>query len=115
MSAARTVIGILARALLVGAIAQTARTAEEPTFRIEFDNGRIAPRRLEVPARTRIRLQLVNNGDTPAEFESVELRKETVLAPKSQSVMVIRTLDPGTYSFFDDFHPGAPPAVLVAK
>jgi hypothetical protein len=29
--------------------------------------------------------------------------------------MVIRTLDAGEYSFFDDFHPNAAPAVLVAK
>ncbi|MDE2442750.1 MAG: cupredoxin domain-containing protein, partial [Betaproteobacteria bacterium] len=43
------------------------------------------------------------------------LRKEKVLAPHSKSVMVIRTLDPGEYSFFDDFRPGAPPAILVAK
>ncbi|HQX85662.1 MAG TPA: cupredoxin domain-containing protein, partial [Aestuariivirga sp.] len=27
----------------------------------------------------------------------------------------IRTLDPGEYSFFDDFQPGSPPAILTAK
>lgn len=91
------------------------RAEEEPTFRIEFRDGKIEPQMLEVPAKTRIRLQLVNLGESPAEFESAELRKEKVLAPKSESVMVIRTLDPGEYSFFDDFHPGAPPAKLVAK
>jgi hypothetical protein len=89
--------------------------AEEPTFRIEFRDGAIAPQRLEVPAKTRLRLELANLGDTPAEFESTELYKEKVLTPKSQSVMVIRTLDPGEYTFFDDFHPGSPPAVLVAR
>ena len=88
---------------------------EEPTFRIEFRDGAITPLKIEVPAKTRFRLQLVNVGEAPAEFESTELRKEKVLAPKSESVMVIRTLDPGEYSFFDDFHPGAPPAILVAK
>lgn len=113
MSAARNLLRAFACALL--ALVSSARAADDPTFRIEFVNGRIAPLRVEVPAKTRFRLQLVNSGDGPAEFESVELRKETVLAPKSQSVMVIRSLDPGTYSFFDDFHPGSPPAVLVAK
>ena len=29
--------------------------------------------------------------------------------------MIIRTLDPGEYKFFDDFQPGAPAAVLIAK
>ena len=88
---------------------------EEPTFQIVFKGGAIAPLRLEVPAKTRFRLQIRNEDDAPAEFESVELHKEKVLAPHSQTVMVIRTLDAGEYSFFDDFHPNAAPAVLVAK
>ncbi len=102
-------------ALSILSPAAFAQTAEEPTFRIEFKDGVITPSRIEVPAKTRIRLQLVNLSDTPAEFESKELYKEKVLAPKSESVMVIRTLDPGEYSFFDDFRPNTPPAILVAK
>jgi hypothetical protein len=100
---------------LLAAAPAASRAEDEPTFRIEFRDGAISPLRIEVPAKTRFRLELVNAGETPAEFESIELRKEKVLAPKSESVMVIRTLDPGEYAFFDDFHPGAPPAVLVAK
>jgi hypothetical protein len=88
---------------------------EEPTFQIVFKGGVIAPLRLEVPAKTRFRLEIRNEDDAPAEFESVELHKEKVLAPHSQTVMVIRTLDAGEYNFFDDFHPNAAPAVLVAK
>lgn len=106
---------MLALLFCLFAVSAPARAEEEYSFRIEFRDGTIEPLRLEVPAKSRIRLQLVNLGDTPAEFESTELRKEKVLAPKSESVMVIRTLDPGEYSFFDDFHPGLPPAILVAK
>ena len=102
-------------AALVAFACAPARAQEEPTFQIVFKNGVIAPKRLEVPAKTRFRLEIDNEDDTPAEFESVELHKEKVLAPHSQTVMVIRTLDPGEYSFFDDFHPGADPAMLVAK
>ena len=100
---------------LAAGLAWPATAADEPTFRIEFNNGKITPNRIEVPAKTRIRLELVNVGDSPAEFESVELRKEKVLAPKSETVMVIRTLDPGEYAFFDDFHLDHPPALVVAK
>ena len=89
--------------------------ADEPVFTIEFKDGKVAPERLEVPANQRFQLQLVNSGETPAEFESNELHKEKVLAPKSSSILVFRTLDPGEYPFFDDFHPDAPKAVLVAK
>jgi hypothetical protein len=102
-------------AALVAFACAPALAEDEPTFQITFKGGVIAPKRLEVPAKTRFRLEISNQDDTPAEFESVELHKEKVLAPHSQTVMVIRTLDPGEYNFFDDFHPGAEPAVLVAK
>ena len=88
---------------------------DDPVFRIDFKDGVVTPRRLEVPAHRRFSLDLHNLGETPAEFESRELRKEKVLAPGTNSVLVIRTLDPGEYDFFDDFHPDAPSAVLVAK
>lgn len=92
-----------------------ALAAEDPVFRIEFRDGEVTPREIVVPAGTRIKLDLHNLGETPAEFESLELRKEKVLAPKSSSSLIIRTLAPGRYDFFDDFHPGSPPAVLIAK
>lgn len=108
----------LAAAALVAGLAAAAPAwaeDEEPTFQIVFKGGVISPLRLEVPAKTRFRLEIANEDDTAAEFESVELHKEKVLAPHAKTVMVIRTLDPGEYNFFDDFHPGSPQAVLVAK
>jgi len=105
-------LALVALASLAGA---PAFAAEDPTFRIEFKDGAVSPREIEVPANTRIRLELVNTGETPAEFESLELKKEKVLAPKSSSVLVLRTLAAGRYDFFDDFHPGQPPATLIAK
>jgi Cupredoxin-like domain len=96
-------------------VSTSAHVEEEPVFTIEFDNGKVEPQRLEVPANRRFQLQLRNKGDTPAEFESNELRKEKVLAPQSTSILVFRTLEPGEYVFFDDFHPDAPKAVLIAK
>lgn len=98
---------------LVG-VART-KADETPTVTIEFHDGTVSPTRLEVPANRRFRIELHNTGITPAEFESAELRLEKVLAPQSNSVLVIHTLDPGQYTFFDDFHPNAPKAVLIAK
>ncbi|HUO54547.1 MAG TPA: cupredoxin domain-containing protein [Rhodoblastus sp.] len=105
-------VGLLCLLLLSAA---PARAGETPTFRIEFNDGKFEPHRLEVPANTRIEIELVNKGQGPAEFESKQLRKEKVIAPGATTSMVIRDLDPGEYDFFDDFHPDAPPAVLVAK
>jgi len=96
-------------------IATGSARAEEPVFRIEFNNGKVVPQRLEVPANTRFILERDNAGTEPAEFESKELRKEKVLAPGASSTLVIRTIDPGEYDFFDDFHLDEKPAVLVAK
>ena len=94
----------LGAALLVAA--GVSRAEEEPVFRIEFNDGKVTPQRLEVPAKRRFKLELHNVGKEPAEFESKELRKEKVLAPGASSTLVIRS---------DDFHLDAPPAVLVAK
>jgi hypothetical protein len=88
---------------------------DEHVFTIEFQDGKVTPLRVEVPANRRFKLELRNSGATPAEFESNELHKEKVLAPNSTAILVFRTLDPGEYPFFDDFHPDAPKAVLVAK
>lgn len=103
----------LGAALLMAA--GISRAEDDPVFRIEFNDGKVTPQRLEVPAKRRFRLDLHNVGKEPAEFESKELRKEKVLAPGASSILVIRTLDPGEYEFFDDFHLDAPPAVLVVK
>jgi hypothetical protein len=113
-------LGLAARAALVAMTATLWAAAqvladEMPVFAIEFKDGVITPLRLEVPANRAFKIELHNTGTTPAEFESVELHREKVLAAQTTSFIVIKTLDPGEYKFFDDFHPDAPQAVLVAK
>jgi c-di-GMP-binding flagellar brake protein YcgR len=105
----------VAVALIFACAALHVAHADDPVFRIEFEDGKITPQRLEVPANTRFKIELINKGKTPIEFESTQLKKEKVVAPDSQSFIVFRTLDPGEYDFFDDFHLDAPHAVLVAK
>ncbi|HVZ08256.1 cupredoxin domain-containing protein [Rhodopila sp.] len=85
-----------------------------PTFRIEMKDGVVKPDRLKVPANKPFRLEIHNQGETPAEFESLTLHKEKVLAGGVTLNMVFRRLSPGEYDFFDDFHPGTK-AVLVAE
>ncbi len=96
------------------AVGRPAIAADEPTFTIEFKDGTVTPTRIEVPAKTRFKLELKNSGKTAAEFESNEMKREKVLAPGTTSSLVIRTLDPGEYKFFDDFHQQAK-GVIVAK
>ena len=75
-----------------------------PTFKLEMADGKVNPARIEIR----------NTGTGAVEFESVELRKEKVLAPGADSFVVIAPLSPGEYKFFDDFHQTAK-GVIVAK
>lgn len=108
---------LLRASLLAACIAAASlpAMADDPTFKLDIKDGVITPLELEVPANTRIRLEVTNSGTTPAEFESVQLKKEKVIAGGNTTVMVIRNLDPGTYDFFDDFHIDLPHAKITAK
>ncbi|WP_213294541.1 cupredoxin domain-containing protein [Paraburkholderia sacchari] len=95
-------------------VANVAHAEELPTFKLEMADGKLNPARIEVPAGKRIKIEVHNIGKGAAEFESVQLRKEKVLAPGADSFVVIAPLDPGEYKFFDDFHQQAQ-GVIVAK
>ena len=97
------------------AVSTPVAAAETATFTIEMKDGTMTPNRLEVPAGTPVKIIVKNTGTSPAEFESARLRQEKVLSPGAQSFIVLRNLSPGEYPFFDDFHPDADPAVIVAK
>jgi len=105
----------VAALLALGLFAAGPALADDmPTFRIEMRDSTITPSRLEVPANTPFKLEITNAGSSPAEFESVSLHKEKVLAAGVTSSLVFRRLPAGEYDFFDDFHPEAK-AVLVAR
>ncbi len=106
---------LAAAALLATAGAMTvARADDMPVIKVEMRDGVILPAVIEVPANTRFKLEIANTGQSPAEFESADLKREKALAAGSTSAIVFRTLDPGTYQVFDDFHPDAK-ATLVAR
>jgi len=102
--------------LFLALVAMTPAFADEdPVFTIKFADGKIDPPVVEVPANRRFKLILQNEGTTPVEFESNELRREKVLGAGTTSFIVIKRLDPGEYDFFDDFHLDTPPAKLIAR
>ncbi|WP_246413379.1 cupredoxin domain-containing protein [Methylobacterium brachythecii] len=91
-----------------------AQADDLPVIKVEMRDGIITPTTIEVPANTRFKLEITNSGTSPVEFESTELKREKALAAGSTSSIIFRTIDPGTYDVFDDFHPEAK-AKLVAK
>ena len=103
-------------AAFLAAAPTAALAADDPVlFRLVAKDGRFAPPNLEVPAGRRIKIEIVNDGTTPIEFESLPLKQEKVLGPGARSSVVIHPLKPGSYPFFDEFHPDTPRGVIVAK
>jgi hypothetical protein len=97
-------------------LGSTAALADDmPTYKVLMKDGYIQPEVVEVAAQTRFRLEIRNEGPGAAEFESIELKKELVLAPGVTRNMIFFPLKPGVYKFFDDFHPATGQARIVAK
>ncbi len=86
-----------------------------PTFQIVMKNGRFEPTEIVIPAHTRVKLLLRNEGPGAEEFESLELKKEKVLAPGASSFLVLAPLKPGTYRFFGEFHPETAQGRIVVR
>ncbi len=108
----RKYLTILAAVLL---LPSAALADEMPTHSLVIRNGHFEPATLEVAANTRFRLLIKNAGPGAEEFESVELRKEKVLAPGASSFLVFQPLKPGSYRFFGEFHPETAQGRIVAK
>ncbi len=89
--------------------------AEEPAFTLTLKDHKFAPAELAVPAHVRIRLTIVNQDPTPAEFESHDFKAEKVIAAGRQVSLIIGPLEPGTYGYFDDYHESSARGRLVAQ
>jgi len=92
-----------------------AQAADLPTYKLEMKDGKLIPMRIEVPSGQKFVLEIHNTGKIPVEFESLQLRKEKVLAPGASSFVVIAPLQKGEYKYFDDFHQATTQGVIVAK
>lgn len=86
-----------------------------PTFQLTAKNGRFYPETIEAPAGKKFRIAIKNEGPGPEEFESLELRKETVLAPGVTRTLVFAPMKPGTYKFFGEFHLDTAKGQIVVK
>jgi len=104
----------IAALILLAALAPV-QAQDMPTFNLLIKAGHFIPETLEVPANTKFRLLIKNEGPGAEEFESIELRKEKVLAPGASSFLIFQPMKPGTYKFFGDFHPETAQGRIVAK
>jgi len=90
--------------------------AEElAAYPLTVENGRFTPETINVPTGQRFKIVVTNKGPGPEEFESIELKKETVLAPGVTRAVVFAPLKPGVYKFFGEFHPDTAKGQIVVK
>ncbi len=86
-----------------------------PAYKLTIKDGRFEPETITVPAGTRFKLVITNKGPGPEEFESKELRKESVIAAGVTRSVVFAPLKPGSYRFFGEFHPETAQGQIVAE
>lgn len=106
-------LALVASALLLPTA--EAGAADLPTYTVVGKEGRLIPDTLNVPAGVRFKIVVRNEGHDAIEFESLQLRKEKVLAPGAESFVVIAPLKPGEYAFFDEFHPNTGRTRVIVK
>ncbi len=103
----------LAAALLLAAVWPLPGRAADPVSLVLKDHV-FTPSAVTVPAGVRFKIQLINQDDTPAELESSDLRVEKIAAPGVTITVNAGPLKPGTYKFFDDYHPDVAIGTITA-
>jgi heme/copper-type cytochrome/quinol oxidase subunit 2 len=79
--------------------------ADAPSFSILLKNGQFVPSEIHIPAGVKVKLVVRNGNQTESEFESNQFHREKVVGPGQEITVYVGPLDPGSYEFFDDFHP----------
>ncbi len=91
-------------ALLALALA-TPALADDPSFAISMKDNRFVPSEVQIPAGVKVKLMVRNDNQTTSEFESNQFHREKIVTPGQEITVFVGPLDPGSYEFFDDFHP----------
>lgn len=83
----------------------SAAFADDPSFPITLKNNQFVPSEVQVPAGVKVKLVVRNENPIASEFESNQLHREKVVTSGQEITVFVGPLDPGSYEFFDDFHP----------
>ena len=89
---------------LLGAVAAPA-LADDPSISILLKNNQFVPSEVLIPAGAKVKLVVRNENPTASEFESTQFHREKIVFPGQEITVFVGPLDPGSYEFFDDFHP----------
>jgi plastocyanin len=84
------------------------------TIALTIKDHRFTPDQVTVPAGERFQIEVSNQDATPSEFESSDLRVEKIVVAGGKISVKAGPLKPGTYRFFDDYHPDTAAGTLIA-
>ncbi len=84
-------------------------------FSITIKDHKFSPSEIRVPAGQKVKLVIENQDATPEEFESKELKREKIIAPRSKVAIWIGPLKPGNYPFFGEFNEATARGVVIAE
>jgi plastocyanin len=73
------------------------------------------PSEIRVPAGQKVKLIVENQDATPEEFESHDLNREKIVAPKSKVSIFIGPLKAGKYPFFGEFNQATARGLVIAE
>ena len=82
---------------------------------LTLSGHKFAPSDIVAPANQKFQIKVTNNDATPAEFESHDLKLEKVIVPGGTVTVTAGPLKPGTYQFFDDYHPDDATGTVTVK
>ncbi len=82
---------------------------------LTLSSHKFAPSEFTVPANQKFQFRVTNTDDAPAEFESHDLKVEKIVVPGGTITVTAGPLKPGTYQFFDDYHPDDANGTVTAK
>lgn len=107
---------LLFTALLTCLIAASPAMADDtPTYTITFKDGSFEPKALDIPADTRVKLEIVNAEDKPIEFESNDMKAEKIIRSGKTRSIKVGPLAAGTYTYFNEFNTAAGEGVVTVK
>lgn len=87
--------------------------ATTPTVNLLIQKRAFQPSTLTLPAGVQVKIVIANKDAIPAEFESYDLNREKVVPGGSTVPVYVGPLKPGTYKFFNDFHPSSKGQLVV--
>jgi hypothetical protein len=89
--------------------------AADKEFTLVIKDHHFVPSEIRVPAGQKVKLIVENQDATPEEFESHELNREKIIAPKSKVSIFIGPLKAGKYPFFGEFNQATARGVVIAE